>query len=122
MQMTLNECNKLSWKNGGPPGEPCPMTFAHKDILKAALWKQSDCLGILMGAFSQAFEIKGKSATKKWTFVIFGFCLTDRNGVCHQVHTHTTGTNVSHVLTSSDNREPRSCIHNDGTCSSNSLV
>lgn len=58
---------------------------------------------------------------------IIGFCrvLVSRSlteMVSAIKYTHTTGTNVSHVLTSSGNREHRRCIHNDGTCSSNSLV
>lgn len=41
-----------------------------------------------------------------------------RNGVWHQIHTHshtqTKGTNVSHILTNSDNGEHSSHIYNDG--------
>lgn len=41
-----------------------------------------------------------------------------RNGVWHQIHTHshtqTKGTNVSHILTNSDNGEHSSRIYNDG--------
>lgn len=80
--------------------------------------QQSDCLGVLMGAFSEAVEIKTKIrdsviglvvprllTEKKW-------CLASNTHT--NSHTQTKSTNVSHILTNSDNREHSSCVYNKG--------